>query len=170
MPTTVKPFSNKTEQMVEELAQLLLKNDWRLSTAESCTGGLVSASLTHLAGSSNWFERGYVTYSNDAKSEDIGVESHLIEAHGAVSEQVAKAMAIGAKQSSNSNVAMSITGIAGPTGGSKEKPVGTVCFAWVLDNDQVFSETKLFSGDRAIVREQASQFVIQHLVGLLKTK
>ena len=170
MPTTVKPFSNKTEQMVEELAQLLLKNDWRLSTAESCTGGLVSASLTHLAGSSNWFERGYVTYSNDAKSEDIGVESHLIEAHGAVSEQVAKAMAIGAKQSSNSNVAMSITGIAGPTGGSKEKPVGTVCFAWVLDNDQVFSETKLFSGDRSTVREQASQFVIQHLVGLLKTK
>ena len=168
MPTAVKPFSNKTEQMVEELAQLLLKNDWRLSTAESCTGGLVSASLTQLAGSSNWFERGYVTYSNEAKSEDIGVESHLIEAHGAVSEQVAKAMAIGAKQSSNSNMALSITGIAGPTGGSKEKPVGTVCFAWVLDNDQVFSETKLFSGDRSTVREQASQFVIEKLLELLK--
>jgi len=168
MPTTMKPFSNKTEQMVEELAQLLLKNEWRLSTAESCTGGLVSASLTQLAGSSNWFERGYVTYSNEAKSEDIGVESHLIEAHGAVSEQVAKAMAIGAKQSSNSNMALSITGIAGPTGGSKEKPVGTVCFAWVLDNDQVFSETKLFSGDRSTVREQASQFVIEHLLELLK--
>ena len=168
MPTAVKPFSNKTEQMVEELAQLLLKNDWRLSTAESCTGGLVAASLTHLAGSSNWFERGYITYSNDAKSEDIGVEAHLIQDHGAVSEQVAKAMAIGAKQSSNSNIALSITGIAGPTGGSKEKPVGTVCFAWTLDNDQVFSETKLFSGDRAIVREQASQFVIEHLLELLK--
>lgn len=168
MPTTMKPFSNKTEQMVEELAQLLLKNEWRLSTAESCTGGLVSASLTQLAGSSNWFERGYVTYSNEAKSEDIGVESHLIEAHGAVSEQVAKAMAIGAKQSSNSNMALSITGIAGPTGGSKEKPVGTVCFAWVLDNDQVFSETKLFSGDRSTVREQASQFVIEKLLELLK--
>jgi nicotinamide-nucleotide amidase len=168
MPTTMKPFSNKTEQMVEELAQLLLKNEWRLSTAESCTGGLVSASLTQLAGSSNWFERGYVTYSNEAKSEDIGVESHLIETHGAVSEQVAKAMAIGAKQSSNSNMALSITGIAGPTGGSKEKPVGTVCFAWILDNDQVFSETKLFSGDRSTVREQASQFVIEHLLELLK--
>ncbi|MEO0047106.1 MAG: hypothetical protein RLZZ410_65 [Pseudomonadota bacterium] len=168
MPTTMKPFSNKTEQMVEELAQLLLKNEWRLSTAESCTGGLVSASLTQLAGSSNWFERGYVTYSNEAKSEDIGVESNLIEAHGAVSEQVAKAMAIGAKQSSNSNMALSITGIAGPTGGSKEKPVGTVCFAWVLDNDQVFSETKLFSGDRSTVREQASQFVIEKLLELLK--
>jgi nicotinamide-nucleotide amidase len=164
----MKPFSNKTEQMVEELAQLLLKNEWRLSTAESCTGGLVSASLTQLAGSSNWFERGYVTYSNEAKSEDIGVESNLIEAHGAVSEQVAKAMAIGAKQSSNSNMALSITGIAGPTGGSKEKPVGTVCFAWVLDNDQVFSETKLFSGDRSTVREQASQFVIEKLLELLK--
>ena len=153
---------------VETLATILLKNQWRLSTAESCTGGLVSASLTQLAGSSNWFERGYVTYSNEAKSEDIGVESHLIEAHGAVSEQVAKAMAIGAKQSSNSNMALSITGIAGPTGGSKEKPVGTVCFAWVLDNDQVFSETKLFSGDRSTVREQASQFVIEHLLELLK--
>ena len=153
---------------VETLATILLKNQWRLSTAESCTGGLVSASLTQLAGSSNWFGRGHVTYSNEAKSEDIGVESHLIEAHGAVSEQVAKAMAIGAKQSSNSNMALSITGIAGPTGGSKEKPVGTVCFAWVLDNDQVFSETKLFSGDRSTVREQASQFVIEHLLELLK--
>jgi nicotinamide-nucleotide amidase len=153
---------------VETLAAILLKNHWRLTTAESCTGGLVAASLTNLAGSSEWFERGYVTYSNDAKSEDIGVEAHLIQDHGAVSEQVAKAMAIGAKQSSNSNIALSITGIAGPTGGSKEKPVGTVCFAWTLDNDQVFSETKLFSGDRATVREQASQFAIQHLLELFK--
>jgi nicotinamide-nucleotide amidase len=168
MPTTMKPFSNKTEQMVEELAQLLLKNEWRLSTAESCTGGLVSASLTQLAGSSNWFERGYNTYSNDAKSEDIGVEAHLIQDHGAVSEQVAKAMAIGAKQSSNSNIALSITGIAGPTGGSKEKPVGTVCFAWVLDNDQVFSETKIFSGDRSDIRAQASEFSLNQLFTLLQ--
>jgi nicotinamide-nucleotide amidase len=153
---------------VETLAAILLKNHWRLTTAESCTGGLVAASLTNLAGSSEWFERGYVTYSNDAKSEDIGVEAHLIQDHGAVSEQVAKAMAIGAKQSSNSNIALSITGIAGPTGGSKEKPVGTVCFAWVLDNDQVFSETKVFSGARSDIRAQASEFSLNQLFALLQ--
>lgn len=153
---------------VETLAAILLKNHWRLTTAESCTGGLVAASLTNLAGSSEWFERGYVTYSNDAKSEDIGVEAHLIQDHGAVSEQVAKAMAIGAKQSSNSNIALSITGIAGPTGGSKEKPVGTVCFAWVLDNDQVYSETKVFSGARSDIRAQASEFSLNQLFALLQ--
>ena len=154
--------------VVESLAAILLKNQWRLTTAESCTGGLVAASLTNLAGSSEWFERGYVTYSNDAKSEDIGVDAHLIQDHGAVSEQVAKAMAIGAKQSSNSNMALSITGIAGPTGGSKEKPVGTVCFAWVLDNDQVFSETKLFPGERSDIRTQASTFALNQLIALLQ--
>ena len=153
--------------LVERLAGILLKHHWRLSAAESCTGGLVAASLTNLAGSSEWFERGYVTYSNDAKSEDIGVDTHLIQDHGAVSDQVAKAMAIGAKQSSNSNIALSITGIAGPTGGSEEKPVGTVCFAWILNNDQVISETRLFSGDRSEIRAQASEFAIKRLIAFL---
>ena len=153
--------------LTEELAKILLKNQWRLTTAESCTGGLVAASLTALAGSSEWFERGYVTYSNDSKSEDIGVDAHLIQDHGAVSIQVAKAMAVGAKQSSNSNIALSITGIAGPTGGSKEKPVGTVCFAWILDNDQVFSETKLFTGNRSEIRDAASEFALSQLTRLL---
>ena len=153
--------------LIEELAKILLKNQWRLTTAESCTGGLVAASLTALAGSSEWFERGYVTYSNDSKSEDIGVDAHLIQDHGAVSIQVAKAMAVGAKQSSNSNIALSITGIAGPTGGSKEKPVGTVCFAWILNNDQVFSETKLFTGNRSEIRDAASEFALSQLTRLL---
>ena len=153
--------------LTEELAKILLKNQWRLTTAESCTGGLVAASLTSLAGSSEWFERGYVTYSYDSKSEDIGVDAHLIQDHGAVSIQVAKAMAVGAKQSSNSNIALSITGIAGPTGGSKEKPVGTVCFAWILNNDQVFSETKLFTGNRSEIRDAASEFALSQLTRLL---
>jgi nicotinamide-nucleotide amidase len=153
--------------LIEELAKILLKNQWRLTTAESCTGGLVAASLTALAGSSEWFERGYVTYSNDSKSEDIGVDAHLIQDHGAVSIQVAKAMAVGAKQSSNSHIALSITGIAGPTGGTKEKPVGTVCFAWILNNDQVFSETKLFSGNRSEIRDAASEFAVSQLIRLL---
>ena len=153
--------------LIEELAKILLKNHWRLTTAESCTGGLVAASLTALAGSSEWFERGYVTYSNNAKSEDIGVDAHLIQDHGAVSIQVAKAMAVGAKQSSNSNIALSITGIAGPTGGTITKPVGTVCFAWILDNDQVLSETKSFTGDRSEIRDAASEFAISQLTRLL---
>ena len=153
--------------LTEELAKILLKNQWRLTTAESCTGGLVAASLTALAGSSEWFERGYVTYSNDSKSKDIGVDTHLIQDHGAVSIQVAKAMAVGAKQSSNSNIALSITGIAGPTGGTKEKPVGIVCFAWILDNDQVFSETKLFTGNRSDIRDAASEFALSQLTRLL---
>ena len=153
--------------LIEELAKILLKNQWRLTTAESCTGGLVAASLTALAGSSDWFERGYVTYSNDSKSEDIGVDAHLIQDHGAVSIQVAKAMAVGAKQSSSSNIALSITGIAGPAGGTKEKPVGTVCFAWILDNDQVFSETKIFTGNRSEIRDAASEFALSQLTRLL---
>jgi nicotinamide-nucleotide amidase len=153
--------------LIEELAKILLNKQWRLTTAESCTGGLVATSLTALAGSSEWFERGYVTYSNDSKSEDIGVDAHLIQDHGAVSIQVAKAMAVGAKQSSNSNIALSITGIAGPTGGTKEKPVGTVCFAWILNNDQVFSETKLFTGNRSEIRDAASEFALSQLTRLL---
>ncbi len=153
--------------LIEELAKILLKHQWRLSTAESCTGGLVAASLTALAGSSEWFERGYVTYSNNAKSEDIGVDAHLIQDHGAVSIQVAKAMVVGAKQSSNSNIALSITGIAGPTGGTKEKPIGTVCFAWILDNDQVISETKLFTGNRSEIRDAASEFAVSQLTRIL---
>ncbi len=156
------------ESIVRELAQLLMQHQWRLSTAESCTGGLVAASLTNIAGSSDWFERGYVTYSNDAKSEDIGVETHLIQDHGAVSDQVARAMAIGTKQSSNAQIALSITGIAGPTGGSAEKPVGTVCFAWILNTDQVISETKLFNGNRAEIRAQAAKFALDKLISLIQ--
>ena len=131
------------QALITSLANICLQHQWRLTTAESCTGGLVAAALTSLAGSSDWFERGYVTYSNAAKSEDIGVNVHLIEQYGAVSQDVAQAMAQGAKQSSKSQVALSITGIAGPTGGSTEKPVGTVWFAWALTDGSVISEKKL---------------------------
>ena len=156
-----------TQDLVSQLASTLLKKQWYLSTAESCTGGLVAAAITELAGSSEWFERGYVTYSNSAKSEDINVSQELIAQHGAVSDQVARAMAIGAKQSSNSDIALSITGIAGPTGGSVEKPVGTVCFAWILDNNAIYSETKLFSGNRRDIRAQACEFSLKRLLELL---
>jgi nicotinamide-nucleotide amidase len=153
--------------IVQELARTLLKNKWHLTTAESCTGGLVAASITELAGSSEWFERGFVTYSNEAKSEDLDVSPHLIEEHGAVCDAVARAMALGAKQNSDSEIALSITGIAGPTGGSIEKPVGTVCFAWVLANNAIYSETKLFEGNRKTIREQACEFALQRLLELV---
>ncbi len=159
--------TSSTQDLVSQLASALLEKRWHLSTAESCTGGLVAATITELAGSSDWFERGYVTYSNSAKSEDIHVSPELIAQHGAVSDQVARAMAVGAKQSSHTDVALSITGIAGPTGGSTQKPVGTVCFAWILANDAIHSETKLFSGNRQEVRQQACEFSLKRLLELL---
>jgi len=162
------PQKNDLHEITQALARVLIKNNWHLSTAESCTGGLVAASITELAGSSDWFERGYVTYSNQSKSEDIDVSQNLIEQHGAVSDQVARAMALGAKQNSGSDLSLSITGIAGPTGGSPEKPIGTVCFAWALANDQIVSETKHFEGNRQQVRQQACDFSLRKLLDLLR--
>jgi nicotinamide-nucleotide amidase len=161
------PQNNDLHEVTQELARVLIKNHWHLSTAESCTGGMVAASITELAGSSEWFERGYVTYSNQSKSEDIDVSQNLIEQHGAVSDQVARAMALGAKQNSGSDLSLSITGIAGPTGGSPEKPIGTVCFAWALANDQIVSETKHFEGNRQQIRQQACDFSLRKLLSLV---
>jgi nicotinamide-nucleotide amidase len=153
------------------LASLLETAGWKVALAESCTGGLVCATLTELAGSSNWFERGYITYSNQAKTECLGVSAELIESHGAVSEPVARAMAEGAQRNAKVEAAISITGIAGPTGGSTEKPVGTVCFAWAIQDKEVLTttcKTKLFSGDRQAVRQQATDFALEELLTLLK--
>ena len=154
--------------LTKTLAQILLSRSWTVSLAESCTGGLVCATLTELAGSSEWFERGYITYSNEAKSECLDVPSQLIESHGAVSEQVAKAMAEGARINSGSNVAISITGVAGPSGGSAEKPVGTVCFGWATEN-QTLTKTMHFAGNRQTIRQQAAQFALTELIALLRS-
>ena len=139
-----------------------------MSLAESCTGGLVSATLTELAGSSEWFERGYITYSNEAKTECLEVPARLIESHGAVSEPVAKAMAEGARINSGSDVAISVTGIAGPSGGTAEKPVGTVCFGWATEN-QTLTKTMHFDGERQAVRQQATEFALTELIALLRS-
>jgi len=153
------------------LAQLLLDRGWKLALAESCTGGLVCATLTELSGSSEWFERGYITYSNQAKTECLGVLAELIESHGAVSEPVARAMAQGAQRNAGTNVGISITGIAGPTGGTAEKPVGTVCFGWAIVNSAgenvTACQTKLFSGDRQAIRQQATEYALVGLLHLL---
>ena len=157
-----------TTDLTKTLAEILLSRNWTVSLAESCTGGLVSATLTELAGSSEWFERGYITYSNEAKTECLEVPARLIESHGAVSELVAKAMAEGARINSGSDVAISITGIAGPSGGTAEKPVGTVCFGWATEN-QTLTKTMHFDGDRQAVRQQATEFALTELIALLRS-
>ena len=155
------------------LAQLLLARGWKLALAESCTGGLVCATLTELSGSSEWFERGYITYSNQAKTECLGVPADLIASHGAVSEPVARAMAQGAQRNAGANVGISITGIAGPTGGTAEKPVGTVCFGWTIANaageNITACQTKVFNGDRSAIRQQATEYVLAGLVLLINS-
>ena len=154
------------EPLLVHISQRLLARGQMLATAESCTGGLVAAACTELAGSSQWFERGFVTYSNAAKTELLGVPAALIEQHGAVSEPVARAMAQGAVAHSAAQTSLSITGVAGPTGGSADKPVGTVWFGWQVDG-HTHSEVRHFSGDRAAVRAQALQHALAHLARLL---
>ena len=150
------------------LADILLKNGWLMAAAESCTGGMIAAACTDLAGSSAWFERGFVTYSNAAKTELLGVEPALIESHGAVSEAVARAMAQGAVARSPAQVvaAVAVTGVAGPGGGSADKPVGTVWFAWATPAG-VTSEVRHFGGDRAAVRQATVAHALTRLVDLL---
>lgn len=156
----------RTPDLPERMADLMLKKGWLLATAESCTGGLISAACTDLAGSSAWFERGFVTYSNEAKSELLGIDAALIAAHGAVSEEVARAMVQGAITRSRAQVAVAVTGIAGPTGGSRTKPVGTVWFGFMV-NGRLSSEMQRFGGDRAAVRAATVQHALQRLVQLL---
>ncbi|MDP3246278.1 MAG: CinA family protein [Polaromonas sp.] len=152
--------------LVGLLADFLLKKGWLLASAESCTGGMISAACTDLAGSSNWFERGFVTYSNEAKTDMLGVDAALITAHGAVSEEVARAMVQGAIRHSQARVAVAVTGVAGPTGGSRAKPVGTVWFGFMVDG-RPSSEMQRFDGDRAAVRAATVQHALQRLVQLL---
>lgn len=129
-PPRIPELDERIEQLVRELAGMLGTQGWMLCTAESCTGGLIAASCTELAGSSVWFERGFVTYSNEAKTELLGVPAELIAQHGAVSAEVARAMALGALARSRAQVAVAVTGIAGPGGAVPGKPVGTVWLAW----------------------------------------
>ena len=156
-----------TAELCTQLAALLLAQKRKLATAESCTGGLIAAACTDLAGSSDWFERGFVTYSNAAKTDMLGVDAALIAAHGAVSEPVVRAMAEGALRHSLAQVAVAVTGIAGPSGGSAERPVGTVWLAWGLPWG-IESEVQHFGGDRAAVRSATVQHALQQLIALLR--
>jgi len=152
--------------LVSPLADALRARAWRLATAESCTGGLIAAACTTVSGSSDWFERGFVTYSNAAKCEQLGVDAALIAAHGAVSAEVASAMAIGALAHSPADVAVAVTGIAGPTGGVPGKPVGTVWLALLRRGGAVHAERLQLDGDRASVRAQSVVIALQRLIAL----
>ena len=160
------------EILCEALANVLIARNMSMVTAESCTGGLIAASCTQLSGSSAWFERGFVTYSNAAKSELLGVPSSLIKTQGAVSEEVAKAMALGALAHSPAHISVAVTGIAGPTGGSAAKPVGTVCLAWAWRDSQqaLHSEAMLrqFEGTRSEVRYATAELALAHLTELVE--
>jgi nicotinamide-nucleotide amidase len=151
------------EAILTQISAQLLTHGWMLATAESCTGGMIAAACTDLAGSSQWFERGFVTYSNAAKTELLGVPAALIAQHGAVSEPVARAMATGAVARSHAQVAVAVTGVAGPTGGSADKPVGTVWFGWSTDG-VVTTEMRRFAGDRAAVRQATLAHALRGVV------
>jgi len=167
--STVDRSSLTVAALCAELATRLVQQRWMMATAESCTGGLIAGACTDLSGSSAWFERGFVTYSNEAKNEMLGVDAALIAQHGAVSEPVALAMATGALGHSRAQVSVAVTGVAGPTGGSVEKPVGTVWFGWDVAGEMV-SEMRRFDGDRAAVRAATVRHALVRLLEMLPRK
>ena len=158
-----------TVSLIQQLAQLFLSKKLKLVLAESCTGGGIAKVVTDLAGSSQWFERGYVVYSNIAKEECLGVKHETIEHYGAVSEQCTCEMALGALEHSHAQIALSVTGIAGPDGGSAAKPVGTVWFGLAGLHIPIQTKLQLFQGDRLAIRDQAIQFALEWLVQYLKS-
>jgi len=166
IPATPSPFANEVALACASLAAVLPAAGWMLATAESCTGGQIAAACTDMAGSSDWFERGFVSYSNASKVELLGVDAGLLQQHGAVSEPVARAMAAGALRHSHAQVAIAVTGVAGPGGGTAEKPVGTVWFGWATPT-LMHTEQRQFAGDRAAVRSATVCHALARLVELL---
>lgn len=155
--------ASEASALVVSLAAALRERGQRMATAESCTGGLIAGACTDISGSSDWFDRGFVTYSNLAKTEMLGVPAELLDRHGAVSAEVASAMASGAQQRAGVAHALAVTGVAGPTGGSEAKPVGTVWIAWATPSG-TSAEAHRFPGDRRAVREAT---VVAALKGML---
>lgn len=156
------------EALAAELGAALQSKRWLLATAESCTGGWLAQVVTSVAGSSAWFDRGFVTYSNAAKQEMLGVPPATLLQYGAVSEFTARDMALGALASSAAQVAIAITGIAGPGGGTPKKPVGTVCFAWAAPGLVCASSTQHFAGDRSEIRSASVAFALRQLQAIVQ--
>jgi len=160
-------MTERLDRLAMELGQRLMAAHLMLATAESCTGGWLSKVVTDIPGSSGWLDRGFVTYSNAAKQDMLGLSAALIADRGAVSEEVALEMARGALARSLADVAVAITGIAGPDGGTEDKPVGTVCFAWVLEGRTPLTQRVQFAGDRDEVRHQSVRLALERLLELL---
>ena len=160
--------SSSHEQLAIELGAALRARGWLCATAESCTGGLVAGAITDVAGSSEWFDRGYVTYSNEAKIQMLSVPPATLDVHGAVSEPTARAMATGALAQGRAHAAVAITGIAGPGGAVPGKPVGTVCFAWAARDGVPRVETHHLVGDRAAVRHASVAIALRGLRGIAR--
>ncbi|HBU30116.1 MAG TPA: damage-inducible protein CinA [Thiobacillus sp.] len=154
-------------QLAAELGEKLRARGWMLATAESCTGGWVGQLLTSLPGSSHWYERGFITYANAAKIEMLGVPHATLESHGAVSEETAAAMAAGALKHSHAQAALAISGIAGPGGGTPQKPVGLVCYGWALEDGTIMSSTCRLDGDREEIRSRAVAAALRGLIELV---
>ncbi|NMM37020.1 MAG: CinA family protein [Glaciimonas sp.] len=155
-------------KLAAEVGHALQQKDLLLATAESCTGGGVAHAITEIAGCSEWFDCGFIAYSNDSKTEMLDVSAVLIAQHGAVSEEIAAAMAQGALANSNAHVAIATTGIAGPAGAVPGKPIGTICFSWAT-RERTVTERKVFVGDRHTVREQTVAYCLQGLLRFLQT-
>jgi nicotinamide-nucleotide amidase len=158
------PSDEVLEKLARSVGEALRARGWRAATAESCTGGWIAKALTDIPGSSLWFTTGYVTYANEAKISELGVPEKLLTTHGAVSEPVVAAMAAAAKDRAGVDVTVAVSGIAGPDGGSVEKPVGTVWFAWAFP-EGLKSEARRFTGDREAVRRFAVAYALEGLVG-----
>ena len=159
-------FSKKLKIISHKLSNQCIKRNIHLVTAESCTGGLLSAIFTEIPGSSNWFDRGYVTYSNNAKIDLLGVSEKNLNDFGAVSQEIANEMSLGALRNSEANLSVSITGIAGPDGGSIEKPIGTVFFAFANEKKIILEHKAKFNGSREKIREESILFVLNELLNL----
>ena len=168
-PMDAAGWALRLSRLVEALAEALVQRGWMLATAESCTGGLIAATCTDRAGSSAWFDRAAVTYSNDAKQTMLGVSAASIERDGAVSESVVRAMAEGALLHSRAQVAVAVSGVAGPGGGSPDKPVGTVWVAWAVADQPTSARCFLFDGDRAQVRWQTCEAALAGVLKLLQS-
>ncbi len=156
-------------QLSQSLGEGLKRLEAQVTTAESCTGGGIGEAITRISGSSAWFEAGYITYSNTQKTAQLGVPAELFPRVGAVSQEVVEAMALGAAQRSGARFAVAVSGIAGPDGGSAEKPVGTVWLAWA-DGDRVIAERRQFAGDRDEVRRQTVKAALEGLIRLVATE
>jgi len=157
-------MDRELDTLSADVGRWLLARGRTLATAESCTGGWIAEVVTATAGSSGWFDRGFVTYSNEAKLDMLGVSPVTLAAHGAVSEETVQEMVIGALAASRADVALAVSGIAGPTGGSPAKPVGMVCFAWGMAGELPRAATRHFAGDREAVRRQAVVFALRELL------